>query len=167
MKLKNFDFTQKVYLQPEHVVKLKNKGRPFPMTIEVDLTNHCNHRCTFCCWGEDIAVDKSTLKTDVIKKCIKDMKELGAKAITFTGGGEPMIHKDFYEVLAHANNNNFDCGLITNGSAITKENVHKLFENLQWTINYVVPNPIRILLLGFGASDRAAAAQSDCKAGTP
>ena len=38
MKLKNFDFTQKVYLHPEHVVKLKNKERPFPMTIEVDLT---------------------------------------------------------------------------------------------------------------------------------
>ena len=57
MKLKNFDFTQKVYLHPEHVVKLKNSGRPFPMTIEVDLTNHCNHRCSFCCWGEDIAVE--------------------------------------------------------------------------------------------------------------
>ena len=100
MKLKNFDFTQKVYLHPEHVVKLKNKGRPFPMTIEVDLTNHCNHRCTFCCWGEDIAVDKSTLDTKIIKKCIYDMKKLGAKAICFTGGGEPMIHKDFYEILS-------------------------------------------------------------------
>ena len=80
MKLKNFDFTQKVYLHPEHVVKLKNKERPFPMTIEVDLTNHCNHRCSFCCWGEDIAVDKSTLDTKIIKNCIHDMKKLGAKA---------------------------------------------------------------------------------------
>ena len=47
MKLKNFDFTQKVYLHPEHVIKLKNNQRPFPMTIEVDLTNHCNHKCSF------------------------------------------------------------------------------------------------------------------------
>ena len=70
MKLKNFDFTQKVYLHPEHIIKLKNNERPFPMTIEVDLTNHCNHRCSFCCWGEDIAVDKSTLDTKIIKKSL-------------------------------------------------------------------------------------------------
>jgi len=132
MKLKNFDFTQKVYLHPEHVVKLKNKERPFPMTIEVDLTNHCNHRCSFCCWGEDIAVDKSTLDTKIIKKCIHDMKKLGAKAICFTGGGEPMIHKDFYQILTFTKKNELDCGLITNGSAITKEHYLELLNNLQW-----------------------------------
>ena len=132
MKLKNFDFTHKVYLHPEHVVKLKNNKRPFPMTIEVDLTNHCNHKCSFCCWGEDIAVDKSTLDTKVIKKCIFDLKKLGTKAICFTGGGEPMIHKKFYEILSFAEKNGLDCGLITNGSAITKEHSSELVENLQW-----------------------------------
>ena len=93
MKLKNFDFTQKVYLHPEHVVKLKNKGRPFPMTIEVDLTNHCNHRCTFCCWGEDIAVDKSTLDTKIIDEIISisntsafNYSRILAKCEGITGG---------------------------------------------------------------------------------
>ena len=132
MKLKNFDFAQKVYLHPEHTVKLKNNERPFPMTIEVDLTNHCNHRCSFCCWGEDIAVDKSTLDTKTIKKCINDMKKLGAKAICFTGGGEPMIHKDFYQILSFTNENGLDCGLITNGSAIIEERCDDLINNLNW-----------------------------------
>lgn len=132
MDLKNFDFGKKINLHPEQLVKLKKNQRPFPVTMEVDLTNYCNHNCSFCCWGEDIATDKSTLKTNVIKKCIKDMKMLGTKALTFTGGGEPMIHKDFYKVLAYANKNKLDCGLITNGSAITKERCHILFENLQW-----------------------------------
>ena len=132
MKLKNFDFTHKVYLHPEHVVKIKNKKRPFPLTIEVDLTNHCNHRCSFCCWGEDIAVDKSTLETKTIKKCISDMKNLGAKAICFTGGGEPMIHKDFYKILSFTKKKGLDCGLITNGSAITKDHCGELVDNLNW-----------------------------------
>ena len=132
MKLKNFDFTQKVYLHPEHTVKLKKNERPFPMTIEVDLTNHCNHKCSFCCWGEDIAVDKSTLDSKTIKKCIYDMKKLGAKAICFTGGGEPMIHKDFYQILSFTKENGLDCGLITNGSAIVKEHCDDLISNLKW-----------------------------------
>ena len=60
------------------------------------------------------------------------MKKLGAKAICFTGGGEPMIHKDFYEILSFTKKNDLDVGLITNGSAITKEHSLELIKNLQW-----------------------------------
>ena len=87
---------EKVELQPDQIEKINNKLRPFPITVEVDLTNHCNHRCSFCVWGEHISTDKSTLKKENILKCIEGMRKLGSKAITFTGGGEPMIHKDFY-----------------------------------------------------------------------
>ena len=132
MKLINFDFTTKVGLQPEQVNMIKDKKRPFPVTIELDLTNHCNHRCSFCVWGEHIAVDKSTLKRETIIKCIEDMKVLGSKAITFTGGGEAMIHKNFYEILSHSKNLGYDCGLITNGSVITQKNTETLLNNLKW-----------------------------------
>ena len=43
-----------------------------------------------------------------------------------------MIHKKFYEILSFAEKNGLDCGLITNGSAITKEHSSELVENLQW-----------------------------------
>jgi len=132
MKLENFDFSKKVKLHPEQISSLKDGNRPFPLTIELDLTNHCNHRCSFCVWGEHIAVDKSSLEKETIKQCIKDMKVLGTKAITFTGGGEPMIHKDFYEILSFAKSIGLDCGLITNGSAITEKNCDLLMKNLKW-----------------------------------
>ena len=60
------------------------------------------------------------------------MKKLGAKAITFTGGGEPMIHKNFYEILSISKKKGFDCGLITNGSVITEKNDELLLKNLNW-----------------------------------
>ena len=132
MELENFDFSKKVKLHPKQISNIKNGNRPFPLTIELDLTNHCNHRCSFCVWGEHIAVDKSSLKKEIIKKCIKDMKDLGTKAITFTGGGEPMIHKDFYEILSFTQSIGLDCGLITNGSAITEKNCDLLMKNLKW-----------------------------------
>lgn len=132
MKLENFDFSKKVKLHPEQISNIKNGNRPFPLTIELDLTNHCNHRCSFCVWGEHIAIDKSSLEKETIKKCINDMRTLGTKAITFTGGGEPMIHKNFYEVLSFAKSIGLDCGLITNGSAITEKNCSQLIKNLKW-----------------------------------
>ncbi len=132
MKLKNFNFNEKVHLQPDQIKKINNNLRPFPLTVEIDLTNHCNHRCSFCVWGEHISTDKSSLKKKNLVDCINGMKKLGAKAITFTGGGEPMIHKDFYEILIMSKNIGFDCGLITNGSVITEKNAELLLKNLNW-----------------------------------
>tara|TARA_A100001011_G_scaffold388844_1_gene469259 strand:- start:248 stop:1384 length:1137 start_codon:yes stop_codon:yes gene_type:complete len=132
MKLKNFNFNQKVELQPDQINQINSNLRPFPLTIEIDLTNHCNHRCSFCVWGEHISTDKSSLVKENLIECMSGMKKLGAKAITFTGGGEPMIHKNFYEILKSSNNMGFDCGLITNGSVITEKNAKLLLINLNW-----------------------------------
>ncbi len=132
MKLKNFDFSKKVALHPKQVEEVFNNSRPFPTTVEIDLTNHCNHRCSFCVWGEHISTDKSVLKKDIIEKCILDMRQMGSKAITFTGGGEPMIHKNFGEILEYTKSLGYDCGLITNGSVITEKNAHFLIKNLKW-----------------------------------
>ena len=132
MKLKNFNFNQKVQLQPNQINQINSNLRPFPLTIEIDLTNHCNHRCSFCVWGEHISSDKSSLIKENLIECIHGMKKLGAKAITFTGGGEPMIHKNFYEILNISKKKGFDCGLITNGSVITEKNAELLLKNLNW-----------------------------------
>jgi len=78
MKLKNFDFNKKVQLHPDQINKINSNSRPFPLTVEVDLTNHCNHRCSFCVWGEHISTDKSSLLKKNLFKCIDGMKILGA-----------------------------------------------------------------------------------------
>jgi len=132
MDLKNFNFSNKIKFHENHLVDLKKKNRPFPVTVEIDITNHCNHRCSFCCWGEDIATDKSSLNIEVLKKTIKDLKKKGTKAIVFTGGGEPMIHKGFYEILEFTKNNELEVGLITNGSAIVENKLEILVKNLKW-----------------------------------
>ena len=62
-----------------------------------------------------------TLETNLIKTRLVEMKEMGAKGISFTGGGESMLHPNFIEILQHTKDTGFDVGLITNGSAITKE----------------------------------------------
>ena len=134
LNLHNFDFTKKILYHPEKISAYKNGERPFPITIEVDLTNRCNHRCSFCFYAEHIGVeaDKPSLDTSLLKSRLKEAKDLGTKAISFTGGGEPTIHKDYVSLVEYANEIGLDIGTITNGSTITSRNVDTLIKNLQW-----------------------------------
>ena len=134
LSLENFDFSKKILYHPEKITAYKEGKRPFPTTIEVDLTNRCNHRCSFCYYAEHIGVeaDKPSLDTDLLKDRLVEAKKLGTKAISFTGGGEPTIHKDYLELIKFTNEIGFDVGTITNGSAITERNVDTIIENLQW-----------------------------------
>jgi len=132
--LRNFDFTKKIFFHPEKIVEYKEGKRPFPITIEVDLTNRCNHRCSFCNYAEHIGIeaDKPSLHTEKIKETLKEAKRLGTKGISFTGGGESTIHPGYLEIIEYANKIGLDIGTITNGSTITERNVEKFLENLQW-----------------------------------
>ena len=139
MELYNFDFSKKIFYHPEKVNDYKQGRRPFPVTLEVDLTNACNHRCSFCFYadnlnrqivdGKSVPPPKQDLET--IKKTILEASQLGVKGISFSGGGEPLAHPDFFNILKYTNSTNIDCGLITNGSLIFK-NVDALAQNLQW-----------------------------------
>lgn len=132
MKQYNFDFSKKIFYHPEEIVRYKQGHRPFPITVEIDLINCCNHHCVFCNFSEYLKKDHSAINTDTIKKRISEMKHLGTKGICITGGGEPMLYKDFNTILQYTKKCGFDIGLITNGSLINKANVNILVDNLQW-----------------------------------
>jgi radical SAM protein with 4Fe4S-binding SPASM domain len=134
LDLHNFDFTKKIFFHPEKIVAYKNGERPFPTTIEIDLTNRCNHRCSFCFYAEHIGVeaDKPSLKIEMLEKRLVEAKKMGTKAISFTGGGEPTIHPEYFQIIQIAKKLGFDIGTITNGSVITLRNVDILINNLQW-----------------------------------
>ena len=133
MKLENFDFSKKIFYHPDKIQKYKDGKRPFPTTVEIDLTNNCNHKCSFCFYADSIGRGgMPVLETKIIKKRIKEMKELGVRGISFTGGGEPLLHPDFLEIVTYSKEQGLDIGLITNGSAINQKKVEILNKNLTW-----------------------------------
>ena len=139
MELYNFDFSKKIFFHPGKIDDYKEDRRPFPVTLEVDLTNACNHRCSFCFYADNLNVKivdgkripPPKLEVETIKKTILEASQLGVKGISFSGGGEPLAHPEFFNILKYTNQSNIDCGLITNGSLIFK-NVDALVQNLQW-----------------------------------
>ncbi|AFS83785.1 radical SAM protein [Candidatus Nitrosopumilus sediminis] len=132
MELQNFDFTKKILFHPEKITEYKQGKRPFPITLEIDLTNKCNHRCSFCNYAEHIETSRDSLKTDILKERLKEAKKLETKGIVYSGGGEPMVHRDYFEIIRFTKELGFDVGTITNGSIIAENNVDIIIKNLQW-----------------------------------
>ena len=132
LKLNQFDILSKTYYHEEHIQKVLNGERPFPLHMEIDITNACNHRCEFCVWSELISKDKSSLPYELIIDTITNLKELGVKAITFTGGGEPTIHKRFYDIIQHTHDCGIKIGLLTNGSLLKEEHDEQLLSQLEF-----------------------------------
>lgn len=108
---------------------LKGKN-PFAVTVELDVTNVCNHRCPGCC---GFAVPNSdSLDLEKIKDVIHQISALGGKGLIFTGGGEPLCSPHIYEAVKFANVHCLDVGLITNGSLLHRGDYRILLNNCKW-----------------------------------
>jgi MoaA/NifB/PqqE/SkfB family radical SAM enzyme len=57
---------------------------------------------------------------------------MGSRGISFTGGGEPMLHSDFIEIIEKTKQIGFDIGLMTNGSLMNENKIHNVINELQW-----------------------------------
>lgn len=100
-----------------------------PVTCEIDLTTVCQNNCYFCVNKESNKESHSIIDFQVCRKLIYELKDLGVKSITFTGGGEPLLHPLSIEIISLASSLGFKLGLITNGINLDKiEIVLDLFE---------------------------------------
>ena len=62
-----------------------------------------------------------------VKDVIDECKEFGTKFIRFTGDGEPLLHKDIWEILSYSTENTTaNVGLTSNGSGLNEKNREKL-----------------------------------------
>lgn len=87
------------------------------ITAEIDLTNRCNHKCPKCTgWAKGLTADQ--LDTGEAKSYITELSEHGVRGLIFTGGGEPLLHPDVYELIDYAWQDKLDVGLITNGTLL-------------------------------------------------
>ncbi len=131
-KLGQYDIKNKLLGNMEFLLELKKEGRPFPFSISIYPSNVCNHRCNFCQGNVYLKENNQIMKTEIVKKLLYDLKKNGAKSITWSGGGEPLLHKDFYKMLKLSHSLGMVNGLITNFSIIDYKKIGFLVDNLVW-----------------------------------
>ena len=98
-----------------------------PITVEIDMTNICPHRCPGCAGG----MEQEAACLPNPKRIVDEILSLGSKGITFTGGGEPLVDKRTPEIVEYAAQK-LDVGFITNGGLIDRENAKVLVDNCVW-----------------------------------
>lgn len=96
-------------------------ANPPPITVELDMTNLCNHRCPECSGWYFQDRNPGFLSDDLAEKIVKQLAIAKVRGLIFTGGGEPLCHSHTAQVVKLAHHLGLDIGFITNGSLITEE----------------------------------------------
>ncbi|MGD0335609.1 MAG: radical SAM protein [Candidatus Omnitrophota bacterium] len=79
--------------------------------IKVRLTTECNCSCDMCSWK----TKTEELSFSVVKRLLDQAKLLNIKTISFTGG-EPTLHKEFYNLIGYVKKHGFSLSVSTNGN---------------------------------------------------
>lgn len=92
-----------------------------------ELTDACNLSCLHC-GSSACPQNKTYLPLEDIKKVLESVaaKYCPSEIMVCLTGGEPLLHRDFFEISATAQKLGFPCGMTTNATLITEEVAAKL-----------------------------------------
>lgn len=127
----NVFFPYKIIAYPEILAKLAKEEETAPINLEINLTNRCNHNCVWCTYGY-LHSNGDSLDTQKIAEVLRCVAEMGLKSVTWTGGGEPTVHKDFFSLIQFADSLGLKQGLNTNGYLLTDEMIRFLAKRFSY-----------------------------------
>ncbi len=107
-------------------------GNPSPITVELDMTNICNHRCPECSGWYFRNRTRDYLPNGLAKNIIRQLAKAKVRGLIFTGGGEPLCNPYTPEVVSMAKGLGLDVGFITNGSLLNEKNIEILLKSCTW-----------------------------------
>jgi len=129
---------------PEKIRSFQEGRITAPIYVRFKPINKCNHGCVFCTYSDGTLRPKdrkdqhiqsgmhkdmdesSTVETAKALEILDDLKEMGTRAITFSGGGEPLLHKNITSLMQRAIDNGIDLSIITNGQLLNGERAEVL-----------------------------------------
>jgi radical SAM protein with 4Fe4S-binding SPASM domain len=80
------------------------------------ITEGCNLRCPYCYASSETRL-AGELNTNESLNLVSQVADFGADLMTFTGG-EPMLRKDLFQIVKHANQSGLKSNMITNATMI-------------------------------------------------
>jgi molybdenum cofactor biosynthesis enzyme MoaA len=98
-----------------------------PGTCHFAITSACNARCGFCSFARDrpAAEARRSVTLAEAKLACDILKRNGVRFLHFTGG-EPLAHRDFTAMVAHAAQTGMISTLVTNGALLTARRIDAL-----------------------------------------
>lgn len=91
-----------------------------PIYLVHALTARCNARCGFCAWNPEFYDPKDQLSTERIEQLYTDARAAGFVGVSIWGG-EPLLHRDFERIVAHAHRIGLATNMVTNGFLLERK----------------------------------------------
>ena len=113
-----------------------------PMLAHIIPIRRCNLACTYCNEYDDFS---KPVAVEVMKARIDDLARLGTSIVTFSGG-EPLLHPELDDLIAHIRKHPMLAAMITNGYLLTADRIKRLnragLDHLQISIDNVMPDEV-------------------------
>ena len=106
------------------LVEQLKRGLDAPICLTWELTYACNLQCVHCLSSSGRR-DPSELTTAEAKQVLDELRDLQVFYINI-GGGEPMVRRDFFEIVEYAIGNGIGVKFSTNGTYIDAANARRL-----------------------------------------
>lgn len=99
------------------VVRARLSNNRVPLLVGWSVTNRCNLSCVYCSrWSSEV----EELKTSDIFSIIDELKVLGTKMISFTGG-EPLLRDDIGDIISYTDKSKIYANINTNGTLFAEK----------------------------------------------
>ena len=106
----------------EHIQAIEQGEVVAPIHIRVKPTNHCNHKCWYCAYrtndlllGDEME-EKDSIPEDKMLALAHEFIDMGVKAVTFSGGGEPLLYKPLPHIIKVLASGGIRVAALSNGS---------------------------------------------------
>ena len=109
-----------------------------PVLAHIIPIRRCNLACKYCNEFDDFS---KPIPLETMKRRIDDLARLGTTIVTLSGG-EPLLHPELDEIIAHMRKYSIIAGMITNGYLVTADRIKRLnragLDHLQISIDNVM-----------------------------
>ena len=113
-----------------------------PVLAHIIPMRRCNLACTYCNEYDD---HSKPVPLGTVRQRLDLLAGLGTTIVTISGG-EPLLHPDLDEIIAHIRRQALIAGMITNGYLLTAERIKRLnragLDHLQISIDNVTPDEV-------------------------
>lgn len=122
----------KVFAHAAKLQAIKAKERTAPIYIRIKPTNLCNHCCYYCSYADselglrDGVQTHDSIPWTKMQEIILDLSSIGVKAVTFSGGGEPLLYPEIAAAMQGLVDGGIDLSIISNGQLLKGEKAEVL-----------------------------------------
>jgi MoaA/NifB/PqqE/SkfB family radical SAM enzyme len=113
-----------------------------PILAHIIPIRRCNLACEYCNEYDDFS---KPVPVDVMKGRIDHLARLKTSAVTLSGG-EPLLHPELDDIIAHMRTHPIISAMITNGYLLTADRIKRLnragLDHMQISIDNVMPDEV-------------------------